>query len=479
MTFQEALVVFTIGSLLVATGLTLLVVSLRDWSHYRAAPIFGVFVLLYGVRLMVKSPLLWEATGLSASWFRFTGHWITYVIPAPAGMFMEALAAPKFRPILRRVWQLDFIYAALAIAADVALRRPGSVLWLNASVVMINFTIGTACLIASVRTRHGEQLPRQTHALRGGLISAITGALIFAVLAFYETFLQRSPIAGVTSLEPVGMLAFIIGLGYFVADRAIESERRLVSISKELETARSIQQSILPVAPHSTPSLEIVARYLPMTEVAGDFYDFLDQADGRLGVLVADVSGHGVPAALIASMVKIALAAQAGHANDPSLVMAGMNRALCGSTSELTFITATYAFLDPTGGTLSYASAGHPPILLQRSNGEIERMEEGDLVLGFDANASYSTASSGLKPGDRLLMYTDGLVEAADARGAFFGEAKLFESLSSSAGLDLSSTVTRLINDMNAWRGRNSRLEDDVTVVAVALRPGTHLQGKG
>ena len=70
MTFQEALVVFTIGSLLVATGLTLVVISLRDWSHYRAAPIFGVFVLLYGVRLMVKSPLLWEATGLSVSWFR-------------------------------------------------------------------------------------------------------------------------------------------------------------------------------------------------------------------------------------------------------------------------------------------------------------------------------------------------------------------------------------------------------------------------
>jgi GNAT superfamily N-acetyltransferase len=119
--------------------------------------------------------------------------------------------------------------------------------------------------------------------------------------------------------------------------------------------------------------LEITTSYLPMAEVAGDFYDFLDQCDGRLGVLVADVSGHGVPAALIASMVKIAFAAQADHASDPARVIGGMNHALCGKF-EFAYVTATYAFLDPTSRRLEYASAGHPPIMNSLSPIEQNRL---------------------------------------------------------------------------------------------------------
>ncbi len=470
MTVPEALLIAMVGSLLVAIGLTAFAVSsLRGLSRDRALPLFGVFVLLYGVRLLSKSPLIWEATGWAKMWFWFTDKWITYAILAPAAMLIEAISAPAYRTILRRVWQANCIYAALAIAADIAARQPGTMLWLNPAAVIINFTIGTVCLIGSSRANNSERPSRSAPAARMGMMTAIAGGGIFAALAAYETLLLRSPVAGVTSLEPVGMLAFILGLGYFVAERALEGERRLISISKELETARSIQQSILPAATPSAPALEIVARYMPMTEVAGDFYDFLDTRDGRLGVLVADVSGHGVPAALIASMVKIALAAQADHADDPARVIAGMNHALCGKF-EMAYITATYAFLDPVRATLTYASAGHPPILLHRANGEIEPLEEGGLVLGFVADASYSTASVHLPPGDRLWLYTDGLLEAADLRGAFFGDAQLFKSLRAVAGLDLPVSVAHIIDDFDAWRGRNSPLTDDVTLVALELR---------
>ena len=468
MTAPEALLIAIIGSLFVAIALTAFAVSsLRGFSRDRALPIFGVFVLLYGVRLLGKSPLVQEAIGLTGIWFRFNDDWITYAIVAPAAMFIEAISAPAYRTILRRLWQADLIYAALAIAADLVARRHGVAIWLNPVAVFANFTIGTACLIGSARANNPEQAPKP----RRGMITAIIGGGIFMALASYETFFRHSPSAGVTSLEPVGMLAFILGLGYFVAERAIVSERRLFSISKELETARSIQQSILPATTPSTPGLEIVARYLPMTEVAGDFYDFLDRGDGRLGVLVADVSGHGVPAAIIASMVKIALAAQEDHADDPARVMAGMNHALCGKF-ELAYVTATYAFLDPAQRTLAYASAGHPPILLQRASGEIESLAEGGLVLGFDPDAPYSKASVALNPGDRLLLYTDGLLEAADLRGAFFGDARLFESLRATAAVDLCASVTNLLSDLTAWQGRGSPLTDDVTLVAVALWAG-------
>ena len=470
MTVMEALLIAIIGAFLVAIGLTAFAVSsLRGWSRDRAAPLFGVFVLLYGVRLLCKSPLVWEATGLTETWFRFADDWITYAILAPAAMFVEVIAAAPYRIIARRLWQIDLIYAALAIAADIAARRHGSALWINPIAVIIHFTLGAALLIGTFRKNSPERLPRQAPARRG-MITAVIGGCIFAVLAAYETLLRRSPLDSVTSLEPVGMLAFIVGLGYFVAELAIESERRLFSISKELETARNIQQSILPAATPSAPGLEIIASYLPMAEVAGDFYDFLDQGDGRLGVLVADVSGHGVPAALIASMVKIALAAQADYASDPARVIAGMNHALCGKF-EFAYVTATYAFLDPTRRALAYASAGHPPILLLRANGEIETLEEGGLVLAYSPDAPYSAASVPLNPSDRLLLYTDGLLEAADLRGAFFGDARLFESLRKTVALDLPSSLAHLIGDLNAWRGPNAPLADDVTLVAVELRP--------
>jgi phosphoserine phosphatase RsbU/P len=470
MTVLEALLSAIIGAFFVAIGLTALSVSsLRGFSRDRAVPSFAVSVLLYGIRLLCNSPLVVEATGVNRIWFQFTHDWITYAILVPISMFVEAIAAPPYRIIARRLWQIDIIYAALAITVDIVLRQPGSVLWMNPIVVITHFLLGTVCLVGTLRTSSTDRLPRPFPRARGGLIAAIIGGIIFTILAAYETILLRSPLDSVISLEPVGMLAFVGGLGYFVAQRAIENEQRLFSISKELETARNIQQSILPAAIPSVAGLEIVASYTPMAEVAGDFYDFLDQDDGGLGILVADVSGHGVPAALIASMVKIALAAQADHASDPSRVITGMNHSLCGKF-EFAYVTATYAFIDPTRRVLTYTSAGHPPILLVRASGEIESLQEGGLVLAFTPAAAYLNTLVPLNPGDRLLFYTDGLLEAADLRGAFFGDARLLESLRDAAALNLPASLAHLIGDMNAWRGPNSPLADDVTLVAVALQ---------
>jgi phosphoserine phosphatase RsbU/P len=473
MTTLESLLIAIIGAFLVAISLTTFAVSsLRGWSRDRAAPLFGVVVLLYGARLLAKSTLVWEATGLTGTWFRFADVWITYSILAPATMFAEVIAAPAYRTIARRLWQIDLIYAALAIGADITFRRHGSVLWINPIAVIIHFSLGAALLIGSFRMSPKERSPRQAPSARVGMIIAMIGWGIFTVLASYETIFRRSPLRSVNYLEPVGMLAFIAGLGYFVAQRAIESERRLFSVSKELEMARNIQQSILPAATPSVTGLEVFASYLPMAEVAGDFYDFLDEDDGRLGVLVADVSGHGVPAALIASMVKIAFAAQADHASDPARVISGMNHALCGKF-EFAYVTATYAFIDPTRRTLAYTSAGHPPILLLRANGAIESLEEGGLVLAFTPDASYSNVSIPLDPGDRLLLYTDGLLETADQRGTFFGDARLFESLRDAASLNLPASFAHLIGDLKSWRGPNAPFTDDVTLVTVELSADT------
>ena len=136
-------------------------------------------------------------------------------------------------------------------------------------------------------------------------------------------------------------------------------EESLFAIQKELEIAEQIQTSILPREVPRLAGVEIVARYLPMSAVAGDFYDFLTLEGRKLGILVADVTGHGVPAALIASMLKVAFAMQTAQAQNPERVLIGLNQALCGKFEEH-FVTAAYLYVDLDAKIVRHAGAGHP-----------------------------------------------------------------------------------------------------------------------
>lgn len=172
-------------------------------------------------------------------------------------------------------------------------------------------------------------------------------------------------------------------VGYVSAVRTLRTEESWIAIRKQLEIARQIQLSILPREMPHTTALQVAAGYVPITAVAGDFYDFLIVDRDRVGILVADVSGHGVPAALIASMVKIAIAAQMPHADDPAQVLSGMNRTLCGKLQGQ-FVTAAYVFIDSAARKMRYAAAGHPAMLWYRCTDQsIRTVEENGLTQGF------------------------------------------------------------------------------------------------
>ena len=190
-------------------------------------------------------------------------------------------------------------------------------------------------------------------------------------------------------------------------------ERQLVAIRHELETAREIQLSILPQSIPQIAGLDIAASYIPMTSVAGDFYDFVvDRRAQRIGILVADVSGHGMPAALIASMLKIAFAAQSGHACDPARVLSGLNQALYGKFQGH-YVTAAYALIDTEKQTLRYAGAGHPPLVLRdaRLGERFASVLENGLFLGYFPDVAYTSVEVPFRKGDWLLLYTDGISE--------------------------------------------------------------------
>jgi sigma-B regulation protein RsbU (phosphoserine phosphatase) len=187
--------------------------------------------------------------------------------------------------------------------------------------------------------------------------------------------------------------------------------RQLLEINSELEMAREIQLSILPHEIPKIRGLEIAARYLAMSSVAGDFYDFIVVDEKHLGILIADVSGHGLPAALIASMLKGALAAQSQHAFDPPRVLSGLNRSLCGRFKHH-FVTAAYVFVDMEKNYINYAGAGHPPLLLWRASaGSASEVLQNGLLLGFLTEAAYPAVEFPVEPGDKVVLYTDGIVE--------------------------------------------------------------------
>jgi serine phosphatase RsbU (regulator of sigma subunit) len=244
--------------------------------------------------------------------------------------------------------------------------------------------------------------------------------------------------------------------------------QQLATIQKELETARQIQLSILPSAVPKIKDLDIAARYIPMTSVAGDFYDFIVVDEKHIGILVADVSGHGMPAALIASMLKIALSSQLSHAADPARVLLGLNETLCGKFQHH-FVTAAYVFVDMENRKLTYAGAGHPPLLLWGESGGVRSVEENGLFLGKFSFATYTSVDLPIKAGDRILLYTDGIPETTNPAGIEFGTDGFREFLEVERSTSADRFADQLLDELSRWSARraNEDLDDDITIVAI------------
>lgn len=206
---------------------------------------------------------------------------------------------------------------------------------------------------------------------------------------------------------------------------------------------------------------------MPVATVAGDFYDFAKVDEKRLGVLVADVCGHGVPASLISSMVKIAFASNTAHAANPEEVLDGINRVLCGKL-ENDFVTAGYLFLDTEEKNMIYAGAGHMPLLLWRAaEKKIYEFREKGTILGQFEDIQFKNIRFALKPDDRILLYTDGIVETSNTANTLFGFERLKAFIMSHAQLPAGPFADALIRELFNWSGKPSEeaLDDDLTLI--------------
>jgi sigma-B regulation protein RsbU (phosphoserine phosphatase) len=257
----------------------------------------------------------------------------------------------------------------------------------------------------------------------------------------------------------------LLSLGYVAVQIISASEHRLMSIESELATAREIQNSILPSSSPGLENLRITAAYRPMMAVAGDFYDFIPIDQSRVGLLVADVSGHGVPAALIAAMIKVAMQSVVPCAQDPGAVLHGLNRILS-SQLRVQVVTAAYLWLDTENRKALYSAAGHPPLLRWRE-GKLERIENNGLVFGVMPEFEYPVCNIPISPGDRFLLYTDGVIEPENAYGDSFGDCKLEEVIRNNQSRTPAELVDQLLSEIRHWRPASTPQQDDITLIVI------------
>jgi predicted ester cyclase len=252
---------------------------------------------------------------------------------------------------------------------------------------------------------------------------------------------------------------------------ALEQEiRERERVEQDLRVARSIQQASLPKEVPELEGWEISPYYQPAREVGGDFYDFHPFSNGRLGLVVGDATGKGVPAALVMSTTcgMLQLAAQASDSSSPGEVLARVNESLLARIPANMFVSCFYGILEPQSGRLRYANAGHDLPYLHR-NGEAEELRARGMPLGLMPGMSYEQKEIELDAGEAALLYSDGLVEAHDPKGEMFGFPRL-RTLIAEHGKER-SLEEKLLEELHSFVGEGWEQEDDITLLVLRRSP--------
>lgn len=252
-------------------------------------------------------------------------------------------------------------------------------------------------------------------------------------------------------------------------EQVIEKEKMGV----ELDMARRIQESMLPRSVPDLPGWRVSAHWQPARSVSGDFYDFIPLWDGRIAVIVGDVTGKGVPAALLMAVTRSILRASVEQCRTPGELLARANDLLCPDIPPKMFVTCHVSYLDPSTGRITFANAGHC-LPIRQHHGQITELRASGMPLGLMEGMHYQGDAVQIAPGDHLLYYSDGLVEARDTTGNMVGIPKIKDLLSNRC-LDHygknCEVISFLLEEMQKHTGPESEQEDDITLVSLAYAP--------
>jgi serine phosphatase RsbU (regulator of sigma subunit) len=296
----------------------------------------------------------------------------------------------------------------------------------------------------------------------GRTIMESVGALTRATSALGEGKLDyRIPIEGKDELWRVAGSFNEMAEGL---QRMREMELQTERMEEELRLARAIQNRLLPASAPVLEHWELAGRSLPAREVGGDYFDYLLLPDGRVGLTVADVSGKGAGAALLMSSFRASLRSQDLAQLGPAQTLSALNRFVCSSVDPGKFITAFLAILDPRTGEIRYANGGHEPPLILRDGATIGELAEGGLILGAFAQAEYTEGVARMPSGSLLAIFTDGVTEAQNVQGEFFGSERLLEVLAYRSPCDCPALLERVLVEIQSFAG-GAPQSDDITLL--------------
>ncbi len=270
--------------------------------------------------------------------------------------------------------------------------------------------------------------------------------------------------------ELLQVLADIAGIAisnarsHRAAIRAREEQLQRRELEREISLGRTFQERLLPGSDPVLSGYDIAGTNLPGRRLSGDYFDYIRLPNGHLGIAVADVSGKGVPAALLAASLQATLRSHVENLYSIATIIKRANVSFCQTTAPESFATLFYGVLDPAG-TLTYVNAGHNPPLLVRTSGEAEPLHEGGTVLGMFPDARYTEGRADLSDDDCLIIYTDGLSEA-EREGELFGERRIVDVVNGLTGAPARVVASTLITEADSFAGKGAS-PDDMTVVVV------------
>ena len=254
--------------------------------------------------------------------------------------------------------------------------------------------------------------------------------------------------------------------------RFVEIEQNERIFARELAQAAEIQRGLLPANSPKIAGVDLDGRNFPCHGVGGDYYDYFPYPDGRIGIVVADVAGKGMPAAMMMSNMQAHMQVYTETFREPAEVVARLNKSLAARCPGNRFITFFLGLLDPVTGEMTYCNAGHNPPILVRKNATAEQLAGGGMVLGIFGGAEYENRTIMLEEGDLLALFSDGITEACrPGLEEEFGEERLTELLVANLSSSSSVVIEKVMESLNSW-GAGESFADDVTIVVVRRMAG-------
>jgi sigma-B regulation protein RsbU (phosphoserine phosphatase) len=453
----------------ICAGTAFVMVGVVAWAlaaarRRRGAGVFlwlGAWSAVYGVQELVRGPAAVAALPRTLQTaVPYVKVATAHLVPVVAMLAWLELTRGSLRILVKVNAGAGFAVAVAGIGTFLVTGDPAA--YVRPNVVVTVFFLLVLVTVTALPTR----LARRWLVLeRKGVLLA--GTLVFVIEALSSNLFRSLGHPTPRFVGWLGFAALLFSFGYTALQAVLAGERRLQSIEHELAVARRLQLSILPSGTPELEGVRIAAAYEPMTAVAGDFYEFIPVDPHRAGFLVADVSGHGVPAALIASMIKVAAPSVAAWAHDPGRLLRRLGCTLQGHLRGQ-YVTAAYLWLDMEARRARYSAAGHPPLLRwEAAARRLDRIESNGLLFGLGEDSDYPSCEIPFDRSDRFLLYTDGLTEPESETGEPFGDRRLEQVLRECRARPAEELAHQLLAAVNTWRPASVAQQDDITFVVI------------